>query len=108
MKLHTKIITGPASLSMFFNRNVCALCLIKTKGVFHFTNIVLLRILAFNTTKLSIITVDIMTLNIMMHSIMKLGIKPLSIITFNITKLGISTLSKTTLCIKTFSIIMQT
>ncbi len=37
-----KIIKGPASLSMAHDRNVCTLRLIKTKGVFHFTNIILI------------------------------------------------------------------
>jgi hypothetical protein len=35
-----KIIKGPASLSTACDRNVCALRLIKTEGVFHFTNII--------------------------------------------------------------------
>ncbi len=35
-----KVSNGPASLSVARDRNVCALRLIKTKDVFHFSNII--------------------------------------------------------------------
>ncbi len=40
MKLFTKDNKGPALLSVALDRDVCVLCLIKTKDVFHYSNIV--------------------------------------------------------------------